>query len=1015
MLPFLYTPALLFIPGLRVHVHLSALFVQCQSQSVWAAHEFCSVVGPPMSQQTWPLSQDANKNSGLCSICRATRQLHNKDGTVHKHGPRDNPCPGSNKPPLSTSQTLPGPSGQSQQSVLPTDSQPVPAAHSSSNTQQSVSWSPASSPLIKHIPKSARPTCASHLAKLLRGVTAQPSVAKNWLAVLKWGSSILAVPKRAGKRHNVTSVIKKRIASFPDSVVHDQVTSTQSRDKPASSLLAQAVSAKLEDGNLRAAIRIICSDDSPAQPSRESAQKLQEKHPPASGGLDDLPAINPDKVLAVTETEVRQAVLSFPAGSSGGPDGMRPQHLKDMLLCQESGTDFLAALTGFTNTVLAGLCPKDMKPYFFGGRLLALNKKSGGIRPIAVGVTLRRLASKCANTYGAARMASLFGPRQLGVGIKGGCDAAIHSARRYLQTLPPDHIMVKLDFTNAFNSLHRSDMLLSISDHLPELYAFCLSSYAQPSFLYFGSYVIMSEEGPQQGDPLGPLLFCTTIHPLISSLGSDLTLGYLDDLTLAGPQSVVATDIQQVITEGSKMGLCLNSSKCEVISHPDSNFADPTISSFIFVNVADATLLGAPLFPGKILDDTWLARCEDLKRAADRLSLLSAQDALLLLRVSFSAPRVQHLLRCSPSVDNPALELFDGHLRSALSRISNTSISDTQWLQASLPIRYGGLGIRQVRSLALPAFLASAASTSDLQSQILSASACTTDIHFDSYLSVWQAAHGSLPPSNPLPDKQTFWDRPGILLSRAALESAISDPHEKARLLASVAPHSGDWLLALPVTSCGLRLTDDAVRVAVALRLGCSVCVAHTCRCGALVDTQGLHGLVCKQAPSKIARHQAINDIVARAISTSGTPVMKEPVGLTRLDGKRPDGLTLIPWQGGKSLTWDVTVVSTLADSYLHVTSHSAGGAAETASVRKETKYSALPSDYLFQPIAFENLGPVNASGLDFLNEVGRRLSASSQDPRETSFLFQRLSILIQRYNSVLILESFCSDEDPDL
>jgi len=49
------------------------------------------------------------------------------------------------------------------------------------------------------------------------------------------------------------------------------------------------------------------------------------------------------------------------------------------------------------------------------------------------------------------------------------------------------------------------------------------------------------------------------------------------------------------------------------------------------------------------------------------------------------------------------------------------------------------------------------------------------------------------------------------------------------------------------------------------------------------------------------------------------------------------------------------------------------------------------------------------------MSEVGRRLSASSQDPRETSFLFQRLSVLIQRYNSVLILESFCLDEDPDL
>ena len=59
------------------------------------------------------------------------------------------------------------------------------------------------------------------------------------------------------------------------------------------------------------------------------------------------------------------------------------QHLKDLIQCRESGSDFLTALTGFTNLVLAGWCPVDVIPTFFGGRLIALNKKSGGIRPIA--------------------------------------------------------------------------------------------------------------------------------------------------------------------------------------------------------------------------------------------------------------------------------------------------------------------------------------------------------------------------------------------------------------------------------------------------------------------------------------------------------------------------------------------------------------------------------------------------------------------------------------------------------
>ena len=52
-------------------------------------------------------------------------------------------------------------------------------------------------------------------------------------------------------------------------------------------------------------------------------------------------------------------------------------------------------------------------------------------------------------------------------------------------------------------------------------------------------------------------------------------------------------------------------------------------------------------------------------------------------------------------------------------------------------------------------------------------------------------------------------------------------------------------------------------------------------------------------------------------MGSAGIPATKEPSELVRQDGKRPDGLTLIPWESGKSLAWDVTVVSTLAQSYV--------------------------------------------------------------------------------------------------
>jgi len=134
-----------------------------------------------------------------------------------------------------------------------------------------------------------------------------------------------------------------------------------------------------------------------------------------------------------------------------------------------------------------------------------------------------------------------------------------------------------------------------------------------------------------------------------------------------------------------------------------------------------------------------------------------------------------------------------------------------------------------------------------------------------------------------------------------------SNPHllgrsRRAGFLAAQAPHSGDWLLALPITNCGLCLDDEAVRVAVGMRLGLSLCVPHNCHCGTLVDAQGFHAVVYKKAPGKIARHHALSDISWRALVAAGIPAVKEPSEIDRQDGKRPDRLILIPRQGGRSL-----------------------------------------------------------------------------------------------------------------
>ena len=139
---------------------------------------------------------------------------------------------------------------------------------------------------------------------------------------------------------------------------------------------------------------------------------------------------------------------------------------------------------------------------------------------------------------------------------------------------------------------------------------------------------------------------------------------------------------------------------------------------------------------------------------------------------------------------------------------------------------------------------------------------------------------------------------------------------------------------------------------------------------------------------SSVRRSQAdqpdntLNDLVAWAMASAGIPISKELQGLSRSDGKRPDGLSLIPWQAAKPLTWAVKVVCPLADSYVAAVAREAGSIAELAAARKSANYTNLDSGYIFQPTAMNTLGPINDSARDFLPNLGRKISLQSGDDK---------------------------------
>jgi len=116
----------------------------------------------------------------------------------------------------------------------------------------------------------------------------------------------------------------------------------------------------------------------------------------------------------------------------------------------------------------------------------------------------------------------------------------------------------------------------------------------------------------------------------------------------------------------------------------------------------------------------------------------------------------------------------------------------------------------------------------------------------------------------------------------------------------------------------------------------------------------------------------------------------------------------------GKPAVWDVTVVCTSAGSYLNSSAREAGAAAEFAASCKTAKCVSLAASYIFFPISVKTQGPLSEEAQQLLCDLGRRISASSGDDREMSFLFQHVSVVLQCFNTVLLHNSFCVEYRPD-
>jgi hypothetical protein len=359
--------------------------------------------------------------------------------------------------------------------------------------------------------------------------------------------------------------------------------------------------------------------------------------------------------------------------------------------------------------------------------LTPLRKPDGGLRPIAVGDMIYRLATKAIVRHSNRRDFLL--PYQFGVGSKGGVEPVVRAVERALEdTLdrPYTHL-TSLDFSNAFNTVDRTDIAEGLRQYAPILYRAGRWAYGCTSSLVLGSpegrHIITSAQGVRQGDPMGPLMFSLGIRSLLrdlaSALGPDrLILAYLDDLYILSPDDLALEQTLASFNE-RQPSIRLNPAKCKSLALEDirtnglrmlgtcvgSRAArEQFLQEKIDHEAATVTkLINLPHQPSSSTCPTSQAH---QPAPPAKLINLPHQHALLVLRVCVQQS-LRHLQRSLKSDDLVHLwDMLDTTLREAVARIRGLPRPADQLDAAviALPIKMGGLGILSYKMVAPPAY-----------------------------------------------------------------------------------------------------------------------------------------------------------------------------------------------------------------------------------------------------------------------------------------------------------------------
>eukprot|EP01127_Copromyxa_protea_P014070 TRINITY_DN386_c0_g1_i8.p1 TRINITY_DN386_c0_g1~~TRINITY_DN386_c0_g1_i8.p1 ORF type:complete len:1404 (-),score=287.75 TRINITY_DN386_c0_g1_i8:242-4453(-) len=819
---------------------------------------------------------------------------------------------------------------------------------------------------------------------------------------------------------------------------------------PGSRRWKDYITRKAQTSSLSSTFKCL-SSEGVATSSAETLEKLRALHPERMVEIPDVEEGNPLINFGGVPLEILEKIIrSFPKGSAPGPDGFRPQYLKDLLKFQqkEDPHHVLSSLSIVVNRLVNGEAPSDLAPMLAGARLIPLAKKDGGIRPIAIGFTLRRVVSKVVVHMIKKQSADLLAPTQTGVAVSGGAEAIIEAVKAVdtFMDHERDFVILQADFRNAFNTISRAAFVRAAERHLPSIARWVRWCYTPKSNLLVSSAdsdrpeVIKSEEGAQQGDPLGPLLFCLAIKDLTESIRSLpggeaplLNAWFFDDGTLAGSSLQVCRALDIIQAQGPAIGLSLNQSKSVLYwpafkDCPDSpDRRDPFPLEFKR-SLEGIVCLGAPIGNSSFIERHLMETSFNKSKVAlERLrELEDPQICFALLRNCAGFCRINYLARSLDCSTTNQLSLdFDRLTESVLVNLLGVASMPGEALtQAQLPIREGGLGLRSSFSHLGAARLASVNANRGLVTRILRATQHHIDEErevpphslVDEPLQVFAEAIATPPVdiAENVRDSKVQRELSTLIDSFNRQELLNKLPiYDKARVMSNKGRYGAVILNSVGIKAMGTTLTGHEFRTFIVHRLGlrvlfneettCPVCKSHK------LDADGFHAAMCKFGGSLQRRHDKIRNIIYEFCrSAMWNPILEKEV-IARGERAIP-GDIFIPSAGddNQGVAVDVTITHPQTERMVSRAAHTPLAAVMAAEAAKRAKHGQLCENagITFVPFAIDFYGGVGPEAEAFIKRTAEAIAARRGGNRgpATGGIYRKIFFELARQNARAVL-----------